>query len=154
MGTLVEARDVDGALQQYEQAISKYDMSSPTFFAPMINQFLQTIAQESEGKEYTYHTILILSDGQNHDMSETIAMIIRASRMPVSLIIIGIGAGNFDQEQLDADNALLSLNAQVQERDNVQFVPFRDFPTTPDHFVARFWRSFRVRSRSTSRTEG
>ena len=47
----------------------------------------------------------MLTDGIIHDMRETIDLIVKASHMPISVIIIGIGEANFDNmEILDADD--------------------------------------------------
>ena len=51
-----------------------------------------------------------------------------ASRLPLSLIIVGVGAADFDaMEELDGDVVRLSSNGRFADRDIVQFVPFRDF---------------------------
>ena len=55
-------------------------------------------------------------------------IIIEASELPMSIIIIGIGDADFaDMDRLDADDALLSIGSRVAKRDIVQFVPFREF---------------------------
>jgi len=38
-----------------------------------------------------YYILLILTDGEIHDMRETIDKIVEASHLPLSVIIIGIG---------------------------------------------------------------
>lgn len=51
-----------------------------------------------------YHVILMLTDGCIHDMRETIDLIVAASELPLSIIIIGIGDADFkNMEILDAD---------------------------------------------------
>ena len=47
---------------------------------------------------------MILTDGIITDMPETIDEIVRASKNPVSIIIVGVGGADFSQmEMLDAD---------------------------------------------------
>jgi len=41
--------------------------------------------------EQTYHVLLILTDGEIHDMQQTIQLIVQSSRTPLSVIIIGVG---------------------------------------------------------------
>ena len=62
-----------------------------------------------------YHVLLILTDGIIHDMRETIDVIVEASTMPLSIVIIGIDDepngrktdfGNMDI--LDADEFVLT----------------------------------------------
>lgn len=50
-----------------------------------------------------------------------------ASRLPLSIIIVGVGTANFQQmDILDGDTVRLSANGVYAERDIVQFVPYRD----------------------------
>lgn len=47
---------------------------------------------------------MILTDGAVHDMNETSKLVIKMSVMPVSIVIVGIGDGSFDEMKiLDAD---------------------------------------------------
>lgn len=62
-------------------------------------------------------------------MYETRDAIVRASHLPMSIIIVGVGAADFtDMRMLDGDDGKLrSPNGEAAARDIVQFVPFRDF---------------------------
>lgn len=62
-------------------------------------------------------------------MDQTRAAIVQASRLPMSIIIVGVGRADFSaMEFLDSDDKLLSSHTgEVAARDIVQFVPFRDF---------------------------
>ena len=49
--------------------------------------------------------MLILTDGEIHDMPETKDLICELSKFPVSIIIVGVGNESFRQmEALDSDN--------------------------------------------------
>ena len=76
-----------------------------------------------------YNIILILTDGQINDMPETIDALVEASFLPISVIIVGIGKGDFsNMDILDADdNPLYDKNGRKADRDLVQFVPFYRF---------------------------
>ena len=71
----------------------------------------------------------MLTDGVLSDMSNTRAAIVAASKLPMSLIIVGVGQADFDDmEILDGDNGVLRApGGEPAQRDIVQFVPFRDF---------------------------
>jgi copine 5/8/9 len=70
-----------------------------------------------------YGILLILTDGVINDFEFTKQAIIEASHFPLSIIIIGIGAANFDDmHDLDSDHRLLSANGKTAVRDIVQFV--------------------------------
>mmetsp|Transcript_35689 Transcript_35689/g.44270 ORF Transcript_35689/g.44270 Transcript_35689/m.44270 type:complete len:167 (-) Transcript_35689:1018-1518(-) len=72
---------------------------------------------------------MILTDGIINDLDETIAMIVHASHLPMSIIIVGVGSADFStMEALDSDERLLrDRNGNVACRDIVQFVPFSKF---------------------------
>lgn len=54
-----------------------------------------------------YFVLLMLTDGVLSDMNETKQAIIRASRLPMSIIIVGVGNANFaSMRELDADGQL------------------------------------------------
>lgn len=60
-------------------------------------------------------------------MDQTIDKIVRASDLPLSIIIVGVGNANFDNmSRLDGDNGLYGSNGVMARRDIVQFVPFRE----------------------------
>lgn len=62
-------------------------------------------------------------------MDETRDAIVQASKLPMSIIIIGVGNADFAaMEFLDGDASVLRSNTGEEAvRDIVQFVPFRDF---------------------------
>lgn len=76
-----------------------------------------------------YYVLLIITDGVITDMDLTRIAIVEASRLPMSIIIVGVGGADFSaMEFLDSDDKLLtSPRGDVAARDIVQFVPFRDF---------------------------
>ena len=56
-----------------------------------------------------YHVVIIVTDGYCHDEEETIKQLVSLSRMPCSVVIIGVGDGNFEQiEILKADGEILA----------------------------------------------
>lgn len=76
-----------------------------------------------------YYVLLIITDGVITDIDQTCSAIVAASRLPLSIIIVGVGGADFGaMEFLDSDDKLLrSPNGDVASRDIVQFVPFREF---------------------------
>ena len=86
-----------------------------------------------QGGSNIYQTLLILTDGEIHDMDRTIDLVIQAANLPLSIIIVGIGSANFENmSRLDGDNGLYSSNGVRCARDIVQFVPFRDVKMNGD----------------------
>lgn len=55
-----------------------------------------------------YTILLILTDGVINDLEATIDEVVKASTLPLSIIIVGIGNADFEQmDQLDGDDAPL-----------------------------------------------
>ena len=78
---------------------------------------------------FHYYVILILTDGNINDMNSTKDIIVEASILPLSIIIVGIGPGDFSlMDQLDGDKIPLeNTKGEVWKRDIVQFVEFQKF---------------------------
>lgn len=78
--------------------------------------------------------LLILTDGEITDLDQTRDAIVRASGLPLSIIIVGVGPADFKaMTLLDGDDGVLrSTTGEAVYRDIVQFVPFRDFKEVGD----------------------
>jgi hypothetical protein len=85
-----------------------------------------------------YNILLILTDGEIHDMEETKQLIVDASDLPLSIIIIGVGSEKFEMmNELDSDgSALTDSNGRAAKRDIVQFVKFNDYQGQGAHVLA------------------
>jgi hypothetical protein len=70
-----------------------------------------------------------LTDGIINDMQDTIDAIVAAGRLPLSIIIVGIGKADFHaMDVLDADDVpLVSRAGYTMCRDLVQFVPYSKY---------------------------
>ena len=87
---------------------------------------------KSQGSN-VYQILLILTDGEIHDMEKTISLLIQASVLPISVVIVGVGNADFtNMKKLDGDQDRLSMNGSIAQRDIVQFVPFRDLQLNGD----------------------
>lgn len=73
--------------------------------------------------------LLIITDGVITDLDETRQAIVNAAKLPMSIIIVGVGGADFSaMEFLDGDGgSLRAPSGEVAIRDIVQFVPFRQF---------------------------
>ena len=72
---------------------------------------------------------MILTDGKIKDMEDTKNCIVEGSKLPLSIVIIGIGNYDFSyMEILDGDEQpLTSSSGEIRKRDIVQFVEFNKF---------------------------
>jgi len=126
-------KGITGLLEAYLIAQSRVELSGPTNFAPTIRLAAKRAASLPEdGSKYC--VLLILTDGVIADMDETKTEIIRASALPLSIIIVGVGYDSFDEMKiLDSDHQILSHNGKFAKRDIVQFVQMRKY--LPPHRV-------------------
>ena len=82
-------------------------------------------SMKDEVKEYMI--LLILTDGIIHDKEEVMDLLVKCGRLPLSVIIIGIGNNeNWDiMHELDDDDCqMVDKQGNKTERDLVQFVEF------------------------------
>ncbi|KAK9728458.1 hypothetical protein K7432_001061 [Basidiobolus ranarum] len=121
-----------GIFNSYKDAVSSITPTEPTQVAPIINlvcdKIVKSLATPSVGGAQNYHVLVIISDGQIDDMEDAVRAVLRGSKLPLSIVMVGVGNGNFDKmDVLDADENVLEIHGEVAERDIVQFVPMRDF---------------------------
>ncbi|OSX73720.1 hypothetical protein BU14_0330s0010 [Porphyra umbilicalis] len=129
---------IDGVLDAYRSAIAHVRLSGPTVFSEIIGSVAVDCANARVTQDAQRYTILLLlTDGTLNDMEATMEQLIRASRLPLSIVIVGVGDADFtDMNLLDADDEESPLHALV-ERDIVQFVPFRSFRNTPEVLASK-----------------
>ncbi|XP_027338499.1 E3 ubiquitin-protein ligase RGLG3-like [Abrus precatorius] len=113
-------------LARYREIVPYLKLSGPTSFAPVIDAAIDMVERNND----QYHVLVIIADGQvtrNPDTPHgklspqeqaTISSIIAASHYPLSIILVGVGDGPWDEMQHFDDN--------ISERlfDNFQFVNF------------------------------
>lgn len=69
-------------------------------------------------------------------MHPTIHAIINASKLPISIIIVGVGNADFGaMDELDSDDQRLSIDGRFADRDIVQFVPLNRFLEHSGQFI-------------------
>lgn len=67
-----------------------------------------------------YTILLILTDGEIHDMGPSVDHIVQASHLPLSVIIVGVGNADFNNmEILDGDDGLTNAKGVKAKRDLV-----------------------------------
>ncbi|KAI3407335.1 RING-type domain-containing protein [Psidium guajava] len=113
-------------LHRYREIVPYLKLAGPTSFAPII-EMAMTIVEQSGGQ---YHVLVIIADGQvtrSVDTEEgqlspqerkTVEAIVEASKLPLSIILVGVGDGPWDTMQ-DFDD-----NIPARAFDNFQFVNF------------------------------
>uniref|UniRef100_A0AAR2K3T9 Copine-3 n=2 Tax=Pygocentrus nattereri TaxID=42514 RepID=A0AAR2K3T9_PYGNA len=131
---------IDGIVQAYRMALPQVRLYGPTNFSPIINHVARiaaTAAQQQNAAQY--FVLLIITDGEITDLDQTKQAIVNSSKLPMSIIIVGVGEADFKaMEVLDGDNGVLkSPTGEPVARDIVQFVPFKDFANATRESLAQ-----------------
>uniref|UniRef100_A0A670YS05 Copine 7 n=1 Tax=Pseudonaja textilis TaxID=8673 RepID=A0A670YS05_PSETE len=131
---------IQGVVESYQSCLPKIQLYGPTNVAPIITKVAKVAANEEKTQEASqYFILLILTDGVVTDMADTREAIVRASYLPMSIIIVGVGNADFtDMQILDGDDGILrSPKGEPVMRDIVQFVPFREFKNASPTALAK-----------------
>ncbi|KAK2974177.1 hypothetical protein RJ640_021468 [Escallonia rubra] len=130
-----EVEGIQGIMTAYTSALFNVSLAGPTLFGPVINAAALVASQSLADKKQKYFVLLIITDGVITDLQETKDALVKASDLPLSILIVGVGGADFKEMEsdsavqiLDADKGerLESSSMRVASRDIVQFVPFRD----------------------------
>jgi len=112
-----------GVLAAYQAALNSVQLYGPTNFSPVIRHVAR-FAEAYQHDPSNYFVLLIITDGLITDFDETKALLRRISRLPMSIIIVGVGDEDFSEmEDLDGDEE----KRRNDSRDIVQFVELRKF---------------------------
>ncbi|THU66009.1 hypothetical protein C4D60_Mb05t09690 [Musa balbisiana] len=124
-----EVSGVEGIMSAYAMALHNVALAGPTLFGPVINKAAEIASRSLSTRQNKYFILLIITDGVITDLQETKDAIVKASDLPMSILIVGVGGADYkEMEILDADNGkrLESSTGRIATRDIVQFVPMRD----------------------------
>lgn len=109
---------VNGVLKAYRSMVKNLLPSYPTYFQHILKEGIRRAkkAEETHGKEYV--VLILISDCCIVDQVETLRLVVEASRLPMSLIILGMGDNDFHfMDVLDGDDEMPSLDGQTPARD-------------------------------------
>lgn len=120
------ASNVQDILKLYESAFEYIDLAGPCKLAPCLKATQEWVRSISQKDKMFYCVLLILTDGDVSDMDQSLANIIDASALPMSILIVGLGDRKFDSlMMLDGDSKVpKDKQGRSPVRDIVQFVKF------------------------------
>ncbi|CAK94291.1 unnamed protein product (macronuclear) [Paramecium tetraurelia] len=129
-----EVEGIEGIMQTYSNALKNVNFDGPTYFNPLLQEVIKIASLSKDMAKDSYYVLFILTDGEIHDMSQTIDSVVASSHLPFSIIIVGVGNANFkNMNILDDDEGNLKDSKGNQSfRDLVQFVPFNQFKDNPE----------------------
>jgi hypothetical protein len=120
----LEVHGLDGIMDCYAKALPRLSFSGPTNFAPVIQSAMTTASTSLNKNPGVYTILLIMTDGDISDFEQTKVKIQEATKLPMSIIIVGVGTSSFtSMKVLDADDP----KNKIGDRDIVQFVAFKDY---------------------------
>ena len=111
-------------IDDYKKCILNNTLGGHANFAEIIQKAIgiASFNQLQGDKEYTI--LVLLTDGIIQDLENTLNSIIEAANIPLSIIMIGIGDGDFESfENLDSQLGMY----ETARRDYVSFIAYRDF---------------------------
>ena len=120
-------------LKAYQKSILNTTLAGPSYFKNLLEKvridITESLNKTGVDNNRLYHVIIIITDGECHDMESTIEQLVSLSGMPFSAVVIGVGDGDFEKmEVLDADGEVLrDLQGVEATRDIVQLVQYSDF---------------------------
>jgi hypothetical protein len=115
-----------GIMQGYRNTLPYLTFSGPTFFAPLLREAM-AVCENMKREVKEYMILLILTDGVIHDKEEVKDLLVKCGKLPLSIIIIGIGKGDdwSAMHELDDDDCQMTdFQGNKTQRDLVQFVEF------------------------------
>ncbi|EPS60918.1 hypothetical protein M569_13882, partial [Genlisea aurea] len=126
-------------LSRYRELVPNLKLAGPTSFAPII-EMAMSVVNRSGGQ---YHVLLIIADGQvtrsvdteygqlSPQEQRTVQAIVEASKLPLSIILVGVGDGPwYTMKEFDD-------NIPAREFDNFQFVNFTETMSENVHHVRK-----------------
>lgn len=125
---------VEDLINCYRNILKQVILYGPTNFSPVIEATAEIARRNEDGNNY--FILLVITDGIICDMDQTKKSIVKASLLPLSIIIVGVGSADFSaMNDLDSDDAILSAGGKKASRDIVQFVPLNRFLTRDGNYV-------------------
>ena len=110
----------EAVLDKYRTIVRNVKFAGPTSFAPIIDKAVEIVRTER-----AYHILVIIADGQvtpDNDFctpySDTVRSIVAASKYPLSIVVVGVGDGPWEQMN-EMDEGM-----PTRVFDNLHFVDF------------------------------
>ncbi|PRP81401.1 hypothetical protein PROFUN_11022 [Planoprotostelium fungivorum] len=115
--------DLMGIIISHIESKGKYE-PGPVLFTPVIEAAGALSSKHNTQGVQRYNILLIITEGKIDDLQSTIDAIVKYENTPLSIVIVGLGHGDFEEmNKLDGDDEPLeSSNGTIATRDIVQFV--------------------------------
>lgn len=129
--TVLDCEGVEGVLVAYENAVDREGLSGGTCFAPVISWANNIVRNTGE-----YHILVIIGDGCIGDMANTRLALANASRVPLSIVFVGVGDGSDLDHPTDKWNSMRLLDdSPTTAVDNWQSLYLSNMQSTLDKAI-------------------
>ncbi len=126
------------AVQAYNQITPSINLSGPTNFAPIVRKAIEIVRSSNN----QYHILILIADGQVSDkyQADTRNAIVEASQYPLSIVMIGVGDGPWNEMEHYDDEL------KGRRFDNFQFVNYQEVYDYCKQYEVNFNTAFAIRT--------
>eukprot|EP01026_Neomeris_dumetosa_P056887 TRINITY_DN5213_c0_g1_i10.p1 TRINITY_DN5213_c0_g1~~TRINITY_DN5213_c0_g1_i10.p1 ORF type:complete len:569 (-),score=86.16 TRINITY_DN5213_c0_g1_i10:57-1763(-) len=127
---------VNKVVAAYRESLANVSFGETRKFSTVIQRAIETVEASDKGG---YHILLIVTNGQAISDEELLESIIQASKQPLSIIIVGVGVGDFgDLTMFNPENQrTLQYNDEHATRDVIQFEKCSDYSHDIDKLLEK-----------------
>ena len=122
-----EVHGLEGIFNIYNYALQNVVFSGPTWFSRVFQKVIDETKKSFAENPDNYCFFLIITDGVIHDMQQTIDLLVQASHLPMSIVIVGVGNEDFSKMKMLDDADVTDSYGNKPSRDIVRFVEHRSF---------------------------
>ena len=84
-----EVYGMEGVFNIYNYALNNITFSGPTWFSKVFRKIIDETKKDFAENPDNYTFFLLITDGILHDMQQTIDLLVEASNLPLSIVIVG-----------------------------------------------------------------
>lgn len=135
---------IEGLISAYKATLNRIQLFGPTMFSEVLRTVNIFVSRRTEASlkagntTLAYTVLLILTDGAISDYDASLDELIRLSRLPLSVVIIGIGNEDFGRmKSLDCSKGILRRGTDFAAREFIQFVPYQEFQGNLSHLAEK-----------------
>uniref|UniRef100_A0A803KPI7 Copine C-terminal domain-containing protein n=1 Tax=Chenopodium quinoa TaxID=63459 RepID=A0A803KPI7_CHEQI len=118
-------KGVEGILEAYRSALAEVKFHSPTSLSEVIEKASSFVSEPCDRNCRKYYVLLIVTNGDLLGIQDTIDSLVKASNLPLSILIVGVGDDKrFEKmKKLCPGHLLKDFKGVLALRDIVRFMP-------------------------------
>ncbi|XP_012937974.1 copine-1 [Aplysia californica] len=89
------AKGIKGVSEAYHTILPSLTFAGPTYIAPILDKVMELANVDVTQEKQSYYVLLVITDGIINDMDLVVKKLVDASRLPMSVIILGVGPSDF-----------------------------------------------------------